>query len=347
MLCLLIIKCLSFQGCNHDRGASNACDPQGRFRDILAYACTPGQCSGYSGTSACNKTQRFSNNYANFNTYNEIPIGNAQNDTTRRINNVALTVSNYCNRQSTPTLPSLYTTLITNIALTVGSICYYYMDFTAGQIVSCSTNGPNGDADLYLCLGSEAVLDTEFTGNACSSTSEISIDLCSIIAASGPTKVYAAVHAYSAFSGLTFQCTKLASTSSPTSAPPTSAHPMLSGMAEPTTCKPSTRKPTTHKPTSYKPTQMPTNEPTTESPTTESPTTDSPTTESPTTDSPATISPTTNSPTTDTPTTDTPTTNSPTTAQPTSKPNTSKRSTHNPTTQKPTTRIPTTRKPIL
>ena len=223
-----------FQGCNHDRGASNACsntnynygyrDPQGRFRDILASACTPGQCDGYNGTGACNRIQRFSKNYANFNKYNGIPVGNAQNDNARRINDVALTVSNYYNRPSTPTSPSLYTTTVTNMALTVGSIRHYYMDVTAGQIVSCSTNGPNGDADLYLRFGSEAVPDTAFTGNACSSTSEVSIELCSTIAASGPTKVYAAVHAYSAFSGLTFQCTKSASTSSPTSAPPIHLH---------------------------------------------------------------------------------------------------------------------------
>ena len=146
------------QGCNHDRGASNACtntgynygyrDPQGQFRDILAYQCATNQCDGNPSTN-CPKVQRFSNNYANFNMYNGKPIGNANNDNARRINDVALTVSNYYNKPSPPTSPSPYTAPITNLALSEGSIRHYYMDIAAGQSVSCSTNGPDGDADLY------------------------------------------------------------------------------------------------------------------------------------------------------------------------------------------------------
>ncbi|KAL3812176.1 hypothetical protein ACHAXA_011862 [Cyclostephanos tholiformis] len=111
---------------------------------------------------------------------------------------------------------NIYTGPITNMALSAGSVRHYYMDVIAGQTVSCSTNGPNGDADLYLRFGSEAVPDPAFTGNTCFSTSEFSIESCTTFAALGPTRVYAAVHAFSAFSGLTFQCTKSGSTSSPT-----------------------------------------------------------------------------------------------------------------------------------
>jgi hypothetical protein len=80
------------------------------------------------------------------------------------------------------------------------------MEVTTGQIVSCSTNGANGDADLYLRFGDEAVPNQAFVGNACSSALETSIESCSTAAASAPTRVYAAVHAWSTFSGLTFQC---------------------------------------------------------------------------------------------------------------------------------------------
>ena len=142
------------------------------------------------------------------------------------------------------TAPSIYTAPITNMALSGGSIRQYYLDVTAGQTVSCSTNGPNGDADLYLRFGFEAVPDSGFAGNACSSTSDLSMESCSTVAASGSTRVYAAVHAWAAFSGLTFQCTK--------------------GTAKPTTRKPSTRKPTSRKPTTRKPT---TRKPTTRKPT--------------------------------------------------------------------------------
>ncbi len=230
---------------------------------------------------------------------------------------------------------NIYTAPITNMALSAGSTRHYYIDVTAGQTVSCLTNGPNGDADLYLRFGSGAVPDPAFTGNACSSTSDLSMELCSTVTALGPTKIYAAVHAFSVFSGLTFQCTVRTSTSSPTSARPTLAHPTSAGTAKPTTRKPTTitmSKPTTRKPTTHKPTQVPTNEPTTEFPTMEFPTTEFPTTSSQTTDSPTMDSPTTDSPTTK------PTTSKPTTCQP---------STRQPSIRKPTTRKPTTSKPIM
>ena len=152
---------------------------------------------------------------------------------------------------SPPTPPSPYTAPITNLALIEGSIRQYYMDVAAGQSVSCSTNGLDGDADLYVRFGFEAVPDPAFAGNACSSTSEISNESCSTSIVTGPTKVYAAVHAYSSFSGLAFQCTVRTPTSKPTSKP-TTRKPTRTGTSRPTTRKP-TSKPTTRKPT-YKPT---------------------------------------------------------------------------------------------
>jgi hypothetical protein len=102
--CPFIIR-LSWQGCNHDRGTSNACtntnynygfrDPAGQFRSILAYSCSTGQCDGNPYGGSCTRVQRFSNNYPNYNLYNSKPIGNASNDNARRINDVALGVSNY------------------------------------------------------------------------------------------------------------------------------------------------------------------------------------------------------------------------------------------------------------
>ncbi|KAL3761985.1 hypothetical protein ACHAW5_006491 [Stephanodiscus triporus] len=114
----------------------------------------------------------------------------------------------------------MYTVPINNMALSGEQIRHYYMDVTTGQTVSCSTNGPNGDADLYMRFGDQAVPDSAFVGNACSSDLGTSMESCSTAAASAPTRVYAAVHAWSTFSGLTFQCTVSAPTGSPTSARP-------------------------------------------------------------------------------------------------------------------------------
>jgi hypothetical protein len=92
-------------GCNHDRGAKNACnntntnygyrDPSGQFRSILAYECRTDQCDNNTAVS-CPRVQRFSNNYAGTNVYNGLgPIGTAQNDNARKTNDVAQTVANY------------------------------------------------------------------------------------------------------------------------------------------------------------------------------------------------------------------------------------------------------------
>jgi hypothetical protein len=107
---------------------------------------------------------------------------------------------------SSPIMPlaEMYIVPITNMALNLGFTKHYYMNVTSGQAILCLTNGPNGDADLYLCLGELAVPDLTSTKNACSSYSETLNELCSNITVIAITKLYAAVHAFTLFSSLIF-----------------------------------------------------------------------------------------------------------------------------------------------
>jgi hypothetical protein len=94
-------------GCNHDKGTKGACsdsnynygwrDPNANFRSILAYNCKSGQCDNNAG-GGCTRVQRFSN--PNF-LYNGSPIGNAQHDNARRINDVKATVAAYFPHKTT------------------------------------------------------------------------------------------------------------------------------------------------------------------------------------------------------------------------------------------------------
>ena len=91
-------------GLNHDRGSKNQCtttgynygfrDPQAEFRSILAYACNANECTGnpLPAGAPCTRVQRFSNTFA---LYNGKPIGDANNDGARSINDVAAQVSNF------------------------------------------------------------------------------------------------------------------------------------------------------------------------------------------------------------------------------------------------------------
>lgn len=88
-------------GCSHDKGTSNACsssaynygwrDPNARFRSILAYNCVSGQCDSNAG-GGCPRVQRFSNTKSLF---NGSPIGSAQHNNARRINDVKAVVAGY------------------------------------------------------------------------------------------------------------------------------------------------------------------------------------------------------------------------------------------------------------
>jgi hypothetical protein len=221
----------------------------------------------------------------------------------------------------------MYTTPITNMALSGGSIQQYFVEVFAGRTVSCLTNGPNGNTDLYLRFGSEAVPDPAFTGNACSSTSETSMEsppsphreqlsfmlpcmrilLLAASPFSAPSRLLLAVlrrHVPLQHVPLHHVPLRRQERQSPPHASPQPASQPHASLLKcqqmnqlrnfpPRTCQPRNFPPQT-----------------TDSPTTNSPTTESPTTESPTTESP-------------------------TTAQPTSKP-----TTRNPSTRKPTTRKP-------
>jgi len=89
-------------GLNHDKGTSNACsnqaynygyrDPDAQFRSILAYSCRSGQCDNNAGNGRCTRVQRFSN--PNFG-YNGSPIGTANIDNARQINDVRVQVAEY------------------------------------------------------------------------------------------------------------------------------------------------------------------------------------------------------------------------------------------------------------
>ena len=102
-------------GLNHDRGSKNQCtttgynygfrNPQAEFRSILAYACNANECIGnlLPAGAPCTRVQRFSNTFA---LYNGKPIGDANNDGARSINDVAAQVSNFFVRppSSSPTI---------------------------------------------------------------------------------------------------------------------------------------------------------------------------------------------------------------------------------------------------
>jgi len=88
-------------GCNHDRGTESDCtnpkpnygyrDPNGKFRDMMAYNCKSGQCDNVASRS-CTRVQRFSNTVSN---YEGTPIGNAQCDCASHINSNVASVIKY------------------------------------------------------------------------------------------------------------------------------------------------------------------------------------------------------------------------------------------------------------
>ena len=89
------------QGCNHDKGTTNACsstainygwrDPSAGFRSILAYNCATGQCDNMP-KAGCPRVQRFSNNV---NLYNGKAMGSPQHDNACQINSVKSTIAAY------------------------------------------------------------------------------------------------------------------------------------------------------------------------------------------------------------------------------------------------------------
>jgi len=79
----------------------------------------------------------------------------------------------------------------------------------AGESVTCSLAGSDGDADLYVRFGTEPVVDSSSMVNDCISTSETSNEECTTGAATEDTMLHVSVHTYmdNVSSGLTIICT--------------------------------------------------------------------------------------------------------------------------------------------
>lgn len=88
-----------------------------------------------------------------------------------------------------------------------GNVQQYTLDVGAGVNVTCSTSCNNGDADLYLRFGAEAETNPNSTVNECGSYSSTSNESCTTGGTTSATTLYAAVHAYAAFTNLTITCT--------------------------------------------------------------------------------------------------------------------------------------------
>ena len=103
-------------GCRHDRGADNRCqrngsnygyrDPEANFRSIMAYDCVSNQCDNNQG-GGCPRVQRFSN--ANLLFQGE-PIGDENNDCSKRINSVRFRVQDFYDADPTPSPTSMLAT---------------------------------------------------------------------------------------------------------------------------------------------------------------------------------------------------------------------------------------------
>ena len=97
-------------------------------------------------------------------------------------------------------------TVINQEAMT-NTMTQYTMPIIEGSTVECSTEGDNGDADLFVRFGSEAIPNWSSPLNECSSGSSGSYESCTTgEAPSGGTMVYAGVHAYRSYTGLTVTC---------------------------------------------------------------------------------------------------------------------------------------------
>jgi hypothetical protein len=88
-----------------------------------------------------------------------------------------------------------------------GNIQQYTLDVAAGSSVTCTTACNNGDADLYLRFGAEAEANPNSSTNDCGSYSSNSNESCTTVATQSADTLFAAVHAYSAFTNLSITCT--------------------------------------------------------------------------------------------------------------------------------------------
>jgi len=80
---------------------------------------------------------------------------------------------------------------------------YVLESVSPGATVTCSLAGSNGDADLYVRFGDEAGPQEV---NDCSSFSPTSNEECTVGPVASTTDLYAAIHAFSGYSGLQITC---------------------------------------------------------------------------------------------------------------------------------------------
>ncbi len=88
-----------------------------------------------------------------------------------------------------------------------GNIQQYTLGVGAGSSVTCTTVGNNGDADLYLRFGADAEANPNSTVNECGSFSSNSNESCTTGGAPSATTLFAAVHAFTAYTNLSITCT--------------------------------------------------------------------------------------------------------------------------------------------
>lgn len=92
-----------------------------------------------------------------------------------------------------------------------GGVQHYVLrNVAADAYVTCETSSTNadGDADLYVRFGAEAVADSSSTLNHCSSAGAFSNEECRTPVAGSLKDAYAAVYGYSSYSNLSIKCTK-------------------------------------------------------------------------------------------------------------------------------------------
>jgi hypothetical protein len=151
---------------------------------------------------------------------------------------------------------------MTNLTVaTAKSLRFVYKTVPAGSTVKCTTNGANGDADLYMSMISPSY------SRSCRSESGTSNEACSVGPVVEPAKVYVQVYSYASFTGLTLACT-LSPTRAPTKAPtkaPTSApskSPSTAPSHSPSKAPTSTNLNAVTKAPTKRPTKAPTKKPT-------------------------------------------------------------------------------------
>jgi len=262
-------------GCNHDKGTTDTCsnqsvynygyrDPQARFRSIMAYGCTTGQCDNNAG-GYCTRVQIFSTPDIQ---YNGMPIGAADTDNARRINEKRVEVASYLptrvggpsatpTSQPTPCNGRSITVNIKTDNYPVETSWTIQEECGAGLIASGSGYSSNTDISESLCLPNSeytfTITDSYGDGICCGyGQGSFSLVVDGSVAKSGGEFTTSDEYTFGSCSG------ESPVTPNPTSQP--TKLPTKNPTSQPT------NQPVTPAPSS-KPTSLPTNFPTTFEPT--------------------------------------------------------------------------------